>query len=134
MERMTHDSRIFVAGHTGLVGSAVLRAMERECLQPMREEFLLSGPLEPTNESYAVAKIAGIKLCQAYRRQYGCSFISAMPINLYGPNDNFDSSNPDGMPQKLLDVGRLHDLGWRHRIELADGIESTYGWFLDHLD
>jgi len=81
-----------------------------------------------------VAKIAGIKLCQAYRRQYGCSFISAMPINHYGPNDNFDSSKPDGMPQKLLDVGRLHDLGWRHRIELADGIESTYGWFLDHLD
>ena len=56
----------------------------------MKEEHLLTGPLEPTNEPYAIAKIAGIKLCQAYRRQYGCDFISAMPTNLYGPNDNFD--------------------------------------------
>jgi GDP-L-fucose synthase len=62
----------------------------REAPQPMREEALLTGPLEPTNEWYAVAKIAGIKLCQAYRRQYGCDFISAMPSNLYGPGDNFD--------------------------------------------
>src|SRR5665647_1282632 len=62
----------------------------RECPQPMREEHLLSGPLEPTNEAYAVAKIAGIKLCQAYRKQYGDKFISAMPTNLYGQNDNFD--------------------------------------------
>jgi GDP-L-fucose synthase len=187
----------------------------------MREEYLLSGPLEPTNESYAVAKISGIKLCQAYRKQYGCDFVSAMPTNLYGPNDNFDlasshvlpamirrfheakrvgcnevvlwgtgtprreflhvddladaclflmesydddahinvgtggdltirelaelvagivhpearlvfdSSKPDGMPQKLLDVSRLHGLGWRHRIELAEGVESTYRWYLD---
>ena len=58
--------------------------------QPIREDALLTGPLEPTNEWYAVAKIAGIKLCQAYRRQYGCDFISAMPTNLYGPGDNFD--------------------------------------------
>ncbi len=58
--------------------------------QPMREEHLLSGPLEETNQWYAVAKIAGIKMCQAYRRQYGCNFISAMPTNLYGPNDNYD--------------------------------------------
>ena len=58
--------------------------------QPITEEALLTGPLEPTNEWYAIAKIAGIKLCQAYRRQYGCDFISAMPTNLYGPGDNFD--------------------------------------------
>ena len=192
----------------------------RECPQPMKEEYLLSGPLEPTNEPYAVAKIAGIKLCQAYRRQYGCDFISAMPTNLYGPGDNFDlasshvlpalirkfhdakveghsdvviwgtgsprreflhvddladacvfvmerydgdlhlnvgtgldlsirelaemvaavvhpdaclvfdASKPDGTPRKLLDVSRLHALGWRHRIELREGIESTYRWFL----
>ncbi len=62
----------------------------RDAPQPMTEEYLLAGPLEPTNEFYAVAKIAGIKLCQAYRRQYGSNFISAMPTNLYGPNDNFD--------------------------------------------
>jgi GDP-L-fucose synthase len=192
----------------------------RECQQPMREEHLLSGLLEPTNEAYAIAKIAGIKLCQAYRKQYGDDFISAMPTNLYGPNDNFDltsshvlpamirkfhdakmagrsevtlwgtgtprreflhvddladacvflmthyddaehinvgtgvdlsirelaamirdivypqaritfdSSKPDGTPRKLLDVSRLRALGWKHRIELREGIESTYGWFL----
>jgi GDP-L-fucose synthase len=192
----------------------------RECTQPMREEELLSGFLEPTNEPYAIAKIAGIKLCQAYRRQYGCDFISAMPTNLYGPHDNFDLASshvlpalirkfhdareagldevviwgtgaprreflhvddladaclfvmrhwdeglhinigtgedlsiselaelvravvhpgarlvfdvgkPDGTPRKLLDVGRLHALGWRHRIGLRDGIASTYEWYL----
>src|SRR5438045_2038394 len=58
--------------------------------QPLKEEYLLSGKLEPTNEWYAIAKIAGIKLCQAYRRQYACDFVSAMPTNLYGPNDNYD--------------------------------------------
>jgi len=192
----------------------------RSCPQPMREEYLMSGYLEPTNEPYAVAKIAGIKLCQSYRRQYGCDFISAMPTNLYGPNDNFgltsshvlpalirkfhdaraegrsevvvwgtgaarreflhvddladaclfimehydgdvhinvgtgkdlsirelaelvrdlvypqskltfDTTKPDGTPRKLLDVSRLHTLGWKHRIELRDGIGTTYEWFL----
>lgn len=192
----------------------------RECPQPMKEEYLLSSYLEPTNEPYAVAKIAGIKLCQAYRRQYGCNFISAMPTNLYGPNDNFDlesshvlpalirkfhdakvegerevtiwgtgsprreflhvddladaclyimrhfedeehinvgtgedltirelaelvgkvvhpdaelvfdTSKPDGTPQKLLDVSALHDLGWRHCFELEDGVRSSYEWYL----
>ena len=196
----------------------------RECPQPIREEALLTGLLEPTNEPYAIAKISGIKLCQAYRRQYGCDFISAMPTNLYGPNDNFDlqsshvlpalmrkfhdarvegretvtvwgtgsprreflhvddladaclflmrhydqdghvnvgtgedlsirelaetlrevvapgtrlvfdTTKPDGMPRKLLDVTRLHSLGWRHRIGLAGGIRSTYQWFLENHD
>jgi GDP-L-fucose synthase len=196
----------------------------REAAQPMREEALLTGLLEPTNEWYAVAKISGVKLCQAYRRQYGCDFISAMPTNLYGPEDNFDlqsshvlpalirrfhdarergdaeltvwgtgtprreflhvddladaclflmrhydgelhlnvgtgedvtirelaamirdevapgvalrfdSSKPDGSPRKLLDVSRLHALGWRHRIGLREGIASTYRWFLQHQD
>jgi GDP-L-fucose synthase len=66
--------------------------------QPLKEEYLLSGPLEPTNEWYAVAKIAGIKMCQAYRRQYGCDFISAMPTNLYGPNDNYDVQTSHVLP------------------------------------
>ncbi|HEV8581910.1 MAG TPA: GDP-L-fucose synthase [Thermoanaerobaculia bacterium] len=193
----------------------------RECAQPIREEYLLTGLLEPTNEAYAVAKVSGIKLCQAYRKQYGCDFISAMPTNLYGPHDNFDlqsshvlpalmrkfheakadggevtvwgtgsprreflhvddladaclflmrhydedghinvgtgedlsirelaevirdvvapgvrlafdPSKPDGMPRKLLDVSRLRSLGWRHRIELRQGIEQTYLWFQEH--
>jgi GDP-L-fucose synthase len=192
----------------------------RNCEQPMREEHLLSGTLEPTNEAYAIAKIAGIKLCQAYRAQYADDFISAMPTNLYGPNDNFDltsshvlpammrkfhdarlagsqqvtiwgtgtprreflhvddladacvflmdrydgiehinvgtgvdlsirelaetvrdivfpeaqlvfdTSKPDGTPRKLLDVTRLHDLGWRHETALREGIAATYEWFL----
>ena len=78
------------------VGVAKLIFLGSSCIypraapQPMREDQLLTGPLEPTNEWYAVAKIAGIKLCQAYRRQYGCDFISAMPTNLYGPGDNYD--------------------------------------------
>jgi len=196
----------------------------RQSPQPMCEHHLLSGPLEPTNEAYAVAKIAGIKLCQAYRRQYGCDFISAMPTNLYGPGDNFDlesshvvpallrkfheaklgggsqvkvwgsgtprrellhvddladaclflmqcydedahvnvgtgqdttirelaetlrdvvapgveivfdAEKPDGMPRKLLDVSRLHALGWRHRIPLREGLEQTYAWFSEKYE
>lgn len=192
----------------------------RHATQPITEEQLLTGPLEPTNEWYAVAKIAGIKLCQAYRRQYGADFISAMPTNLYGPNDNFDlasshvlpalirkfhdaktagesrveiwgtgspmreflhvddladacvflmenysddmhinvgtgvdlsirelaqkirdvvhpdavlhfdTSKPDGTPRKVLDVGRLRDLGWAPQYDLDRGIRSTYEWFL----
>ena len=78
----------------------------REAAQPIREEALLTGPLEPTNEAYAVAKIAGIKLCQAYRRQYGCDFISAMPTNLYGPGDNFHSETSH-VPAALL--RRFHE-------------------------
>src|SRR5580693_750940 len=66
--------------------------------QPLKEEYLLTGPLEPTNEWYAVAKIAGIKMCQAYRRQHGCNFISAMPTNMYGPNDNYDLQTSHVLP------------------------------------
>lgn len=188
--------------------------------QPLHEDALLTSALEPSNEGYALAKIAGLKLCAYYRRQYGRNFISAMPTNLYGPNDNFDlekshvlpallrrfheakaaqaptvqlwgtgsprreflhaddfaeacaklmdayesdqlinvgvgqditirelaelirgivgytgqvawdPSMPDGTPQKLLDVSRIHALGWKARIALADGIRSTYEWFL----
>jgi GDP-L-fucose synthase len=191
----------------------------RQSTQPITEDQLLAGPLEPTNEAYAVAKIAGIKLCEAYRAQYGDDFIAAMPTNLYGPNDNFDlegghlvpmlmrrfheaklageaavtvwgtgeprrelmhvddlasaclflmrhyagpdlinvgtgedatvraiaervrdvvhpsaglvfdPAQPDGMPRKLLDVSRIHALGWHHEIGLTDGLRSTYEWF-----
>jgi GDP-L-fucose synthase len=184
--------------------------------QPLKEEYLLSGELEPTNEPYAIAKIAGIKMCEAYRDQYGCNFIAVMPTNLYGPGDNydlqkshvlpallrkfheakqnqqteveiwgtgsplreflhvddladaciflmqtynekpflnvgtgedlsirdlaemiaevvgysgamrFDTSKPDGTPRKLMDVSRLHQLGWRHCIGLRQGIAQVY--------
>ena len=190
--------------------------------QPIPESALLTGALEPTNEAYAIAKIAGIKLCQAYARQYGANFISVMPTNLYGPNDNFDlesshvlpallrkahtakeegrrelvvwgsgeprreclhvddlaaaclfllekydspeiinvgcgqdisirelaelicdvvgfkgelawdTTKPDGTPRKLLDVSKIHGLGWQHRIGFRDGITRTYEWFLEN--
>jgi len=74
--------------------------------QPLKEESLLTGPLEPTNEWYAVAKIAGIKMCQAYRRQYGCDFISAMPTNMYGPNDNYDPQTSHVLPAM---INRFHE-------------------------
>jgi len=70
----------------------------RECPQPIKEEYLLTGPLEPTNEPYALAKIAGLKMCQSYNRQYGTNFISVMPTNLYGPNDNFDLDDSHVLP------------------------------------
>ncbi len=226
---MIHATVVHAAHRTGVerllyLGSSCI--YPRQCPQPIREEYLLTGPLEPTNEAYAIAKIAGIKLCQAYRRQYGCDFISAMPTNLYGPHDNFDLTSshvlpalirkfhdasqlaaqtgepaqvtvwgtgspcreflhvedladaclflmrhyhgdehinvgtgedlsirelaelirsivapearilfdrdkPDGMPRKLLDVSRLHELGWRHSIDLERGIRETYQWFVD---
>lgn len=87
-----------------LLGSSCI--YPREAPQPMTEEVLLTGPLEPTNEWYAIAKIAGIKLCQAYRRQHGCDFISAMPANLYGPSDNFHPENSH-VPAALL--RRFHE-------------------------
>lgn len=184
--------------------------------QPLKEEYLLTGLLEETNEPYAIAKIAGIKMCESYKRQYGCNFISVMPTNMYGPNDNYnlnnshvlpalirkfhdakenkissvemwgtgtpkreflhsddlgdacvylmntydgekfvnigsgtdltikelallvkevvgysgeivhDLSKPDGTPRKLMDVSFLHSLGWKHKIELPDGIKQVY--------
>jgi GDP-L-fucose synthase len=184
--------------------------------QPLKEEYLLTGELEPTNEPYAIAKIAGIKLCDAYRSQYECNFISVMPTNLYGPNDNYDLNNshvlpalirkfheaklanaasvtmwgtgtprreflhaddladacyylmenynepglvnigvgddipikelaelikkvvgyegeiehdltkPDGTPRKLMDVSKLHAMGWKHRIGLEEGLRQVY--------
>jgi GDP-L-fucose synthase len=217
---VVHASHLFGVKKLLYLGSSCI--YPREAPQPMPEEALLTSPLEPTNEPYAVAKIAGIKLCESYRRQYGRDFISAMPTNLYGPHDNFDlasshvvpalmrkfheakargerdvtvwgsgnarreflhvddladacvflmnrysdaghinvgtgedltirelagmvrdvvhpdarlvfdRSKPDGAPRKLLNVARLHALGWRHRIALRDGMAATYAWFLEH--
>jgi GDP-L-fucose synthase len=78
----------------------------KHCPQPMKEEYLLTGELEPTNDAYAVAKIAGIKMCQSYRQQYGCDFIAAMPTNLYGPNDNYDLNTSHVLPALLR---RFHE-------------------------
>lgn len=93
---VVHAAYLFEAKKLLYLGSSCI--YPRDCHQPMAEEELLSGPLEPTNEPYAIAKIAGIKLCSAYRRQYGCDFISAMPTNLYGPHDNFDLRSGHVLP------------------------------------
>ncbi len=222
---MIHGTVVHSAHQTGTkkllyLGSSCI--YPRHASQPISEDQLLTGPLEPTNESYALAKIAGIKLCSSYRRQYGADFISAMPTNLYGPGDNFDleashvipalmrkfhdaklagasevsiwgtgsamreflhvddlaracvflmdsysdephlnvgtgedlsirslaemireivhpeaelvfdTSKPDGMPRKVLDVSALHDQGWKHSVELRDGLVETYRWFVEH--
>jgi GDP-L-fucose synthase len=89
----------------------------REAPQPMAETALLTGPLEPTNEWYAIAKIAGIKLCQAYRRQYGCDFIAAMPTNLYGPGDNFDLASSHVMPALMAKIHQAKQEG-RSSVEI----------------
>jgi GDP-L-fucose synthase len=98
----------------------------RECPQPMKENYLLTGSLEPTNEPYALAKIAGIKLCQAYRRQYGCRFISAMPTNLYGPGDNFDLESSHVLPA-LLRKFHLAKLASQKDWESLERDERVFG-------
>ncbi len=100
----------------------------RDCPQPIKEDYLLTGPLEATNEPYAIAKIAGIKLCESYNRQYGRQYVSVMPTNLYGPNDNYDLANSHVLPAlmrkaheaKLRGDAELRGLGQRH----ADGASS----------
>jgi len=91
-----HASYVFKVKKMLFLGSSCI--YPKNCPQPMKEEYLLSGPLEPTNEPYAVAKIAGIKMCQAHNRQYGTNFLSVMPTNLYGPNDNFDLKTSHVLP------------------------------------
>ncbi len=91
----------------------------RDCPQPMKEEYLLTGPLEETNEAYAVAKIAGIKMCQSYNRQYGTRYLAVMPTNLYGPNDNFDLEESHVLAALIrkFHLARLASFGKREKIE-----------------
>ena len=98
----------------------------RECPQPMKEEYLLSGPLEPTNEPYAVAKIAGIKMCQSYNRQYGTQYLCVMPTNLYGPNDNFDLETSHVLPA-LIRKFHLAKLAYQADFEGIKKDEQKYG-------
>jgi len=91
-----HSSHLFGVKKLLFLGSSCI--YPKHCPQPMKEEYLLSGPLEPTNEPYAIAKIAGIKMCQSYNRQYGTNYICVMPTNLYGPNDNFDLETSHVLP------------------------------------
>ena len=111
---VVHASHLFGVTKLLYLGSSCI--YPRLATQPMKEEELLNGPLEPTNEAYAVAKIAGIKLCQAYRKQFGSDFISAMPTNLYGPNDNFDLNSAHVLPAMIR---RFHDAREEGRDEVV---------------
>jgi GDP-L-fucose synthase len=111
---VVHASHLYDVKKLLYLGSSCI--YPREASQPITEEQLLTGPLEPTNEWYAIAKIAGIKLCQAYRRQYGSDFISAMPTNLYGPNDNFDLTSGHVLPALIR---KFHDA----KLNGARGVE-----------
>jgi GDP-L-fucose synthase len=101
---VVHAAHLFDTYKLLYLGSSCI--YPRECPQPIHEDYLLTGALEPTNESYAIAKIAGIKLCQSYHRQYGRNFISAMPTNLYGPNDNFELTSSHVVPALIR---KFHD-------------------------
>jgi GDP-L-fucose synthase len=96
---LIHGAHRAGVGRLCFLGSSCI--YPRDCPQPIREDYLLTGPLEPTNEPYAVAKIAGIKLCESYNRQYGRDYRSVMPTNLYGPNDNFHPENSHVIPALL---------------------------------
>jgi GDP-L-fucose synthase len=109
-----HAARKFGVKKLLFLGSSCI--YPKMCEQPIKEEYLMTGPLDPTNDAYAIAKIAGIKMCQAYRKQYGFNAISLMPTNLYGPNDNFDLETSHVLPALIrkLDAGKSnigHDLG-----------------------
>ena len=101
--------------------------------QPLKEEYLLSGPLEPTNEWYAIAKIAGVKMCQAYRRQYGCNFISAMPTNMYGPNDHYDLQNSHVLPALIRKFHEAKISGAKEVVCWGSGEPSREFLYADDL-
>jgi GDP-L-fucose synthase len=104
----------------------------RDCPQPIKEEYLLTGTLEQTNEPYAIAKIAGIKMCESYNRQYGTQYVSVMPTNLYGPNDNYDLNNSHVLPALIRKV-HLAKLGMEGNIEGIRKNETTYGVIPDDI-
>ena len=120
-DNLAIETNIIHAAHTAgvkkllFLGSSCI--YPKDAAQPIREDALLSAPLEPTNEWYAVAKIAGIKLCQAYRRQHGCDFISAMPCNLYGPGDTYDAQRSHVIPALIMKMHAAKDQG-AHSVEL----------------
>src|SRR5437773_696787 len=111
---VVHAAHLYGVKRLLYLGSSCI--YPRECPQPMKEDYLLSGPLESTNEAYALAKIAGIKLCQSYRKQYGCDFIAAMPTNLYGPHDNFDLTSSHVLPALIR---KFHDAKEEGRNEVV---------------
>ena len=105
----------------------------RDCAQPIREDYLLTGPLEPTNEPYAIAKIAGIKLCESYQRQYGRQYISVMPTNLYGPNDNYDLASSHVLPALLRKAHEARERGDEQYVVWGSGTPRREFLHVDDL-
>lgn len=105
----------------------------RDCPQPIREEYLLTGPLEPTNEPYAIAKIAGIKLCESYNRQYGTRYVNLMPTNLYGPNDNYDLANSHVLPALLRKAHEAKERGDQELVVWGSGTPMREFLYVDDL-
>jgi len=128
---VVHAAHQFGAKKLLYLGSSCI--YPRNSSQPMTEAQLLTGALEPTNESYAIAKIAGIKLCQAYRRQYGSNFISAMPTNLYGPNDNFDLQSAHVLPAMMRKFHEAREAGTREVVIWGSGSPQREFLHVDDL-
>ena len=105
----------------------------RDCAQPIKEEYLLTGPLEPTNEPYAIAKIAGIKLCESYNAQYGRQYVSAMPTNLYGPNDNYDLANSHVLPALIRKAHEAKQAGSQYLVIWGSGTPKREFLYVDDM-
>ena len=118
-------------GHLMFLGSSCI--YPRDCLQPMKEEYLLTGALEPTNEPYAIAKIAGIKLCESYNRQYGTKFVSVMPTNLFGPNDNYDLMNSHVIPALIRKTHEAKLQGAKELVVWGTGSPRREFLYVDDL-
>ena len=114
-----------------LLGSSCI--YPRDCPQPIREDYLLTGPLEPTNEPYAIAKIAGIKLCESYNRQHGRQYVSAMPTNLYGPNDNYDLATSHVLPALLRKAHEAKARGDAEYVVWGSGTPRREFLYVDDL-
>lgn len=128
---LIHSAHEAGVQHLMFLGSSCI--YPRDCPQPMREEYLLTGPLESTNEPYAVAKIAGVKLCEAYQQQYGRSYISVMPTNLYGPNDNYDLETSHVLPALIRKVHLAKVKGDREVVVWGTGKPRREFLFVDDL-
>jgi len=126
-----HNSYLFGVKKLLFLGSSCI--YPRDCPQPMKEDYLLSGYLEPTNEPYAIAKIAGIKMCHSYNRQYGTNFISVMPTNLYGPNDNFDIQNAHVLPALIRKFHEAKVAGQKEVVVWGTGSPRREFLYVDDL-
>ena len=128
---LIHGAHVNGVQRLMLLGSSCI--YPRDCPQPIREDYLLTGPLEPTNEPYAIAKIAGIKLCESYNRQYERQYICAMPTNLYGPNDNYDLATSHVLPALIRKAHEAHERGDAEYVVWGSGTPRREFLYVDDL-